>query len=229
MVAALVTHTGAAPVDVIGHSYGGATAVRLALQYPDLVRSQILIEPILTPLLREPDPDLFEEYRRLADEFIGHARARRRERAWEIFLDYRNGPGTWAGTSDDTRARFLGQTDQTADAFASNLANPTTLDDCRSIQIPTTIVCGEQTTAPDRRVTELLHAAIPASRYVTIPGAAHMSPLTHAEAAAETIRDHLDRCGAPKRAAWAEPWSTSIGGTLKASSYFRSSTRPPAG
>jgi pimeloyl-ACP methyl ester carboxylesterase len=80
------------------------------------------------------------------------------------------------------------------EGLLSNLSNPTTLGDCRRIGVPTTVVCGAETTAPDRRVTELLHGAIPGCRYATIPGAGHMSPLTHPEELGRVVLDHLE-CG----------------------------------
>jgi pimeloyl-ACP methyl ester carboxylesterase len=57
--------------------------------------------------------------------------------------------------------------------------------------VPTTVVRGEATTAPDRRVAELLRDAIPGCRYATIPGAGHMSPLTHVEELARIVLGHL--------------------------------------
>lgn len=36
-----------APVDVIGHSFGATVALRLALERPELVRSLVLVEPVL--------------------------------------------------------------------------------------------------------------------------------------------------------------------------------------
>lgn len=193
LVATVIAHTSDTAVDVVGHSYGGASAVRLVLRRPELVRSLVLIEPILTPLLRDDEPALFAEYRQVAQGFLECAQAGRPEDGWQRFLDYRNGAGTWAAMPDPNKARFLAQTAQTCDGFRSNLGNRTTLADCGAIEVPVTLVCGEDTTAPDRRVTELLRDAIGASRYVTIPGAAHMSPLTHAHDVAQIIRAHLER------------------------------------
>ena len=194
LVAALIEGDGDGAVDVVGHSYGGATAVRLALRRPGLVRSLVLVEPLLAPLLREAGDPLFGEYREVAEGFVRHARAGRDADAWALFLDYRNGPGAWAGTAEKARSRFLGQTARTVEGLLSNLSNPTTLGDCRRIGVPTTVVCGAETTAPDRRVTELLHGAIPGCRYATIPGAGHMSPLTHPEELGRVVLDHLE-CG----------------------------------
>jgi pimeloyl-ACP methyl ester carboxylesterase len=155
------------------------------------VRSLVLVEPVIMLLLRAANEPLFGEYRDMAESFARHARAGREADAWALFLDYRNGPGTWAATAEKARTRFLGQTAQTVEGFLSNLSNPTTLDDCRRISVPTTIVCGAETTAPDRRVTELLRNAVPGCRHVTIPGAGHMSSLTHPEDLARIVLDHL--------------------------------------
>jgi pimeloyl-ACP methyl ester carboxylesterase len=191
LVAMLVEDAGNGAVDIVGHSYGGATAVRLALRRPELVRSLVLVEPLLATLLREAGDPLFGEYRDMAEGFVSHARDSRDEEAWALFLDYRNGSGTWAGLAGKARARFLGQTAQTVEGFLSNLSNPTTLGDCRRIPVPTTVVRGEATSAPDRRVAELLREAVPGCRHATIPGAGHMSPLTHPEELARIVLDHL--------------------------------------
>ncbi|MCG8547512.1 MAG: alpha/beta hydrolase, partial [Alphaproteobacteria bacterium] len=143
------------PVDVVGHSYGGATATRLVLGTPGLVRRLVLIEPIVTPLLPQAGEDvLFADYRRFGEQFIEFAEAGDDAAAWQSFLDHRNGPGTWAGMSEKAQNRFVSTTMNTAHGFRSNLNNPTTLADCRSIAAPTMMISGENTTAPERRVAE---------------------------------------------------------------------------
>ena len=102
-----------------------------------------------------------------------------------------DGAGSWDAFPEKTQSRFQSQTDATYKAFESNLANPTTLADIEKLNLPVTVICGEQTTAPDRRVTELLRDTLPNGRYRTIPGAEHMSPLTHPATVANLIQDHL--------------------------------------
>lgn len=183
---------GAGPIDIVGHSYGGAGAVRMVLRNLAPVRSLVLIEPMLARLLPEAgETDLFAEYEILAHGFLDRVRDGQDEAAWRFFIDYRNGEGSWDGFPEKTQSRFFSQTDATYKAFQSNLANPTTLADCRSLDLPVTIVCGENTTAPDRRVTELLRDLIPNARYVTIREAEHMSPLTHPGEVAAIIAAHL--------------------------------------
>ena len=78
-----------------------------------------------------------------------------------------------------------------ADAYGSLLSNPTTLDDSRGISVPTLIVCGASTTASERRISEILRDTIPDNQYAVIPGAAHMSPLTHPNEVATLLLEHL--------------------------------------
>src|SRR4051794_10017085 len=42
-VAALIRHLGLGPVDVLGYSLGAGTAVRIAVQHPDVVRRLIVV------------------------------------------------------------------------------------------------------------------------------------------------------------------------------------------
>ena len=165
------------PVDIVGHSYGGATAIRLTMNHRQKVRSLVLIEPILSNLLREAGDPLFPGSVAVA----------------QAFLDSRNGTGTWTRITDAQRQQFLARSDSAREAFISNLADRTSLADCRSIDVPTTVVCGATTSAPDRRTTEVLKDAVAGARHVVIEGAAHMSPLTHPNETVTIIREHLGR------------------------------------
>lgn len=198
LITSLIADVCSTPVHMVGHSYGGAVAVRLALTRPELLDRLVLIEPVLTPLLNlDGRADIFEEYRLMAEAFLERGARGDDEAAWQGFIDYRNGAGAWAGLPGKARERFRAGTRQTMDAFVSNLANRTSLEDCRAISAPTLILCGENTTAPDRQVTEILHREMPNSEYGIIAGAEHMSPLTHADTVAAMIRSHvseMNRC-----------------------------------
>jgi lipase len=181
------------PVDIVGHSYGGATAVRLAVNWPEKVRSLVLIEPILNCLLGESGDPLFEDSEKIAKAFVAHVDRGQPERGWAEFIDRRNGEGTWARLSDKRRALFLAQSRQVRESFISNLNNRTTLAECRAIRAPMTVACGGETTAPDRRTSEVLRDAVAAAHHEVMAGAGHMSPLTHPAEVARIIREHLAR------------------------------------
>jgi len=76
LVADVIQHLCQAPVHLVGHSYGGATAVRLMLRNRDLVQSTVLIEPILPSLLESAgETRLFREYLEVAQSFLRNAAA----------------------------------------------------------------------------------------------------------------------------------------------------------
>ena len=112
LVAEVIAKAVSGPVHLIGHSYGGATALRLALQRKDLVRTLILIEPILTPLLKlAGEEEVFREYFDMAQAFLSNAATGRLEEAWRGFIDYRNGPASGRRyLRQPRRASRLGQT-----------------------------------------------------------------------------------------------------------------------
>ena len=196
LVTEVLDAAGLGTVHLVGHSYGGATAARLALRTPDRVESLVLIEPILTPLLElAGEREAFDEYLGMVRSFLQCVSASRPESAWKGFLDYRNGPGTWADLAPPAKARFLAVTESTVVGFRSNLNTPTTLEELASLSPPTLVLCGERTTVPDRKVTEILREHIPGCRYRIIPGADHMSPLSHPELIATAIREHV---GSPR-------------------------------
>jgi len=193
LVARVIEEVASGPAHLVGHSYGGATALRLVLQKKELVSTLVLIEPILTPLLRlAGDEKAFREYDDMAQAFLGHAATGRLEEAWRGFIDYRNGPGAWQALPAATKERLTAGTSSTVAGFHSNLSNPTSLEDIRRLTLPTLVMCGEKTTPPDRRVTEILRELIPGAEYTIIPGADHMSTSSHPEFLANAIRRHAD-------------------------------------
>ena len=98
LVAAVVKYAGlaASTIDIVGHSYGGAGAIRMMLRKLVNIRSLVLIEPMLARLLPEVgESELFSEYEYLAHGFLNRVTAGEKNDAWRFFLDYRNGEGHW--------------------------------------------------------------------------------------------------------------------------------------
>ena len=56
------------------------------------------------------------------------------------------------------------------------------------IALPSLVIAGEDTTAPYRRVAEILNERIVGSDLQTIPEGGHMTPLTHPDQIARAIR-----------------------------------------
>jgi len=194
LVNSVMQQCGVPPCVIVGHSYGGATAIRFALANPAAVSGLVLIEPIVMPLLRNSETQaLYDEYEAMAKEFLTRAENNEHDEAWRVFLDYRNGPGTWDKLPDKARDRFRNDTQSSVEGFYSNLSNPTTVDDLGVLHVPALVLCGQSTTMPDRRVAEIVANALPNSEFKEIPDAGHMSPLSHPELVADSIQEFCRR------------------------------------
>jgi pimeloyl-ACP methyl ester carboxylesterase len=189
IVDALVEHAGG-PIDLVGHSYGGALALRFTLDHQDLVRSLTLIEPVAFHLLRLGSTG--EQW--LLSEVEAVAAAVRRDRdgaGMRRFVDYWNHSGTWAGLSEDKRSGLARLAARVANDFAATLAEAIPLETYRQIQVPILLVRGGQSPAPTRRIVGLLGSTLPNVRVRTIAEAGHMLPLTHSEPVNREILAHM--------------------------------------
>jgi pimeloyl-ACP methyl ester carboxylesterase len=184
------------PVHLVGHSYGGGVALRVARARPQLIRSLTLIEPSTFHLLRHGAADLralFEEIAAVAATVTGAVTSGDYWGGMARFVDYWNGAGAWEAMPFDARIKLSQRLAKVVLDFRALFEEPAGLDDYAALGLPTLLVCGENSPGPSRRIVELLHAALPNATVVRIPGAGHMSPLTHAEPVNTAIRDHVMR------------------------------------
>ena len=190
LVSGLVGELGEA-VHLVGHSYGGAVALRLVSTSPRLVRSLAVVEPQAYPLLADGDPQRLEEVTEVADAFARAVDEGRIEDAWRGFIDHYNGVGSWRALPDTTRQRMLQIGEVAVRSWAALFTNPITAGDLAKIAVPTVVIRGGQTTAPERRLCEIVTDRVSGARQVVVEGAGHMVPLTHPTATAAALEAHL--------------------------------------
>ncbi|HEX7045264.1 MAG TPA: alpha/beta hydrolase [Burkholderiales bacterium] len=198
IVRRLLEFTGG-PAHMVGHSYGGAVALHVARRHGDSLRSLTLIEPAAFHLLRSAD-------RRAAAEIAQAAACLRRAlasgefvRGFGLFVDYWNGPGTWAAISADKQASMARRLPKVILDFHAAFNEPGGLDDLRSLAVPTLLLYGTRSPPPARRICALLARALPHARLAAIEGAGHMSPVTHRPAVETLLTAHLNRSSASER------------------------------
>jgi lipase len=190
LVVGLVRELGEA-VHLVGHSYGGAVALRMALTSPRLVRSLAVVEPQAYPLLSDGDPQMLTEVTQVAETFACAVDEGRVEDAWRGFIDHYNGAGSWHALPEASRERMLRMSDAAPRSWAALFTNPITVSDLRKIRVPTLVIQGGRTTAPERRLCEIVAEEVPEARQVVVEGASHMVPLTHPSTGAEALEAHL--------------------------------------
>lgn len=182
------------PVDLIGHSFGGTVALRLALQRPDLIRRLVLVEPVIFAAARmagDPAYDAFVaghrdvEARLRAGDAAGAARA--------FHAAWGSGPGFDALPAGLraymlARIRLIPAQNEVLAADAAGLLAPGRPE---ALARPVLLVEGSASPPVIAAIQRELARRLPDARRETVPGAAHMLPVTHTAALAALVRAHL--------------------------------------
>ena len=186
---ARLVETATGDVHLVGHSYGGAIALRVALVHPEIVRSVVVYEPVVFRLLFD-----YHGRRRPASEILAVAGdVRRRLRSDDAsgaaarFVDYWAGSAAWQNLSAGQQAGIAKRMPVVAAHFTGLARDVPRLADYRSLRAPVLLMAGSEMRSPIRRIRELLRFALPNATVETMAGMGHMGPITHASAVARRI------------------------------------------
>jgi len=167
------------PVRLVGHSFGGAVAMKAAAALGPRVGKLILFEPNPFPLLAQHGRlEAFAEITALRDLVIRAEASGDVATAGRAFADYWSGAGTWEAMPEERRAAFvsaleanLGEWDAVMDA--------TPLEEwLRVLPADTVVIETEHSVRPIREIVALMRAAGAPWRFEQLAGAGHMAPLT---------------------------------------------------
>jgi pimeloyl-ACP methyl ester carboxylesterase len=182
------------PVHLVGHSYGGGIALKVARERPAMIRSLTLIEPSAFHLLRTGgavNETLFQEIAQVAAVVQESVATGNYWGGMKYFVNYWSGSNAWSSMSHEARFKTSQRLPKVVLDFHALFSEPAALHDYASLSHRTLLVCGEKSPGPSRRIVELLASVMPHARTVRISGAGHMSPMTHPEAVNTAIRKHL--------------------------------------
>jgi pimeloyl-ACP methyl ester carboxylesterase len=178
---------------LIGHSWGGAIAMKAALRHLPRVLSLILFEPALWSLLLAHDPGCpasreiivnRDETQRMID--AGDFAA-----AGEYFIDYWVTKGAWKGMTESRRSAFAAGMCGASPEWHASFHETTPLSAFAAIDVPTLLLSGAQSTIPARAMTGLASSVLPHAEIVELEGAGHMGPVTHPEAVNKAVEAFL--------------------------------------
>ncbi len=192
------------PFDLVGHSYGGLVALRYAWANRDRIRSLMLFEPTLFRILKDPgigSPDAWGEIDRIARVVRHGVAVGAPEAAMRHFVDYWNGKGAWKGLPEDRREAFARQATTVSRNFDAAEGDAMPLGDLRTLEIPAFVVAGAGSTKASLATSWTVASRLPVVEHVTVGGAGHMMPVTHAQDSLRLIEGWLDKGRPPFRAA----------------------------
>jgi pimeloyl-ACP methyl ester carboxylesterase len=187
----------AGPIHLVGHSYGGAIAFKMATASPfaGRVRSLTLIEPVLPTPLKENAAD-----RRLHDLFAELARNVSVElsrgmsmEAIDRFMSYWNGSGPAEPLPAEAKLRMIPHIDKLAYDFAAALSEENVTTAAAGIKVPTLLFSGGLSPYMTQRIVGRLASVIEGAEAHHLPAAGHMLPLTHPRQINPQIVAHIAR------------------------------------
>ena len=179
---------------LVGHSYGGAVALKAALADPDRLRSLVLYEPVLFSLLLAEDPaqPAAREIVAVRDDTIAALAIGNPHASGARFLDYWMGPGSWAAMPEPRRQAVATAMGGVAAEWHAAFTEATPLSAFASLHVPTLCLTGADSPRASRGVARLLTKVLPRVTEVEIDGVGHMGPVTHPEQINALIERHLE-------------------------------------
>lgn len=190
-------------VHLVGHSYGAAVALQMALMHPSRVRSMSLYEPVPFGLLStdhaEHAPGRLEietvalRVGYLLDAGRAHDAAR-------CFTNYWADGDAWSAADAAQRERIAARMPTVRRHFAALLGLRWSAQQLRRLQMPVMLMHGTRTREPARALAWLLAGLLPRVTHVPLPGAGHLGPVSHERVVAAYLAAALRRQLAHPRA-----------------------------
>ena len=163
-------------VDIIGHSYGGFIALKLAKKYPEKIRKIAIHEPIVWGCLQ------FTEKENLKDEFGEVSETFFKENLnpedfLRDFVDYWNVGGTWDSMSKERRDVWLNLQPKILSEARMLCYDETPTSFYESIEHPILITVSKETPPHQYEVCKIIASSLKNVRLVDVPGG-HMGVVT---------------------------------------------------
>lgn len=176
LVESLATAHG--PVILVGHSYGGALALKTACKLGAQVAAVAVYDPVLWGPHRELHGDAFVE--KMKERGLLDPALRGTEKWMSTFVEYWGGEGAWERMAPLAREQMMRSAAQTCDQALALARDEEGAGTYAAIRSPTLVLSGSETPPEMRDSAVRVAEAIPLGEHQVLPGG-HMVPLTHTE------------------------------------------------
>jgi pimeloyl-ACP methyl ester carboxylesterase len=176
-LAAFIQSLNAGPVHLVGHSYGAYTALITVMKHPELVKSCVLGEPPIAPMLMKvPGGDtIAAKFFAVAKPASEAFKTGNDEKAVSLFTGWVLGDTNYyRNVAPEIRSVMLANTLELRGAMLSSKPFPElTCDDMKKIKTPVLIIEGEKTTSFFSTITDEVDKCLVNKERATLPGATH--------------------------------------------------------
>lgn len=158
------------PVDLVGHSRGGAVAALMASTHPKLVRKLVLAEPAILSLLPSAAGNAAREaqIKHLNERFVKGDT----EGALEFFIDCVNTDGTWR--SRDNLFRQIARDNVWTISRQAKDFETMGVAGVASLKMPVLLIGGEKSSQMFSGILDVIHKTLPSATRETLPNAGHL-------------------------------------------------------
>ena len=216
LVEPILRETGS--VHLVGHSYGGAVALKVAERHPQAVRSLVVYEPVLFGWLFKDDPNSIaaREVLEMSVVMGRHVQLGDDHAAAAAFVNYWSGAGAWEQLHASRQNAIAARMRAVHPHFGALYREEFTRTRGGRFDMPLLYLTGTATAAATSRIGTLARDALPHATHEPIAGAGHMGPITHPAEVNSRIEQFLVTLATPdviglREAAWAR-WNQLGGG-----------------
>lgn len=180
-------------IGLVGHSFGGSVAMKVAARLSGRVSRLVLLETSPFYLLRQSCRiDAFNEAMELCDFIKACGAVGEWMTAAERFADYWGGAGAWQNMPPERRNVFAQALQPNFFEWDAVMNEATPVEQWARLLPETTLVVSDlNTVLPIREITALLRRSCPAWTYKEIADGGHMAPLTRPEIVNPLVCDFL--------------------------------------
>ncbi len=211
-----------ADVHLVGHSFGGAIALLVAMRKRVPIASLTVLEAPVPSILRHCGENAhYRAFREMTDAYFAGWRSGDRE-AIRTMIDFYGGEGTYAAWPERVRAYAVETTPVNMLDWTCAYDQPLSPEMLAAIEVPVSVAVGARSHPAICRANGLVAVSIEGATFKTVAGAAHFMISTHPAHVAELIEASVRAArtpDAPKSLAAAngntDPMSTCCCGTTR--------------
>ena len=180
---------------IVGHSYGGAVALKAALTHGKRVASLTVYEPVLFGVLaeREPNGAAAAEIAAVRDDTRRLIAINDLEAAAGRFGSYWLGHDAWAALDPVRRAAMAVAMPSVMPQWQAAFADAISLQDFGQLSLPVQLLNGADSTPAARAVLRWIGSTLPQGLTQELPGCGHLGPVTMPERVNPVIEQFLVR------------------------------------